>query len=80
MSEAMAMNCAEAVAHLQDYLKQELTPELTLRLTAHLDRCQGCFVHLRFERNFVARLEAQVTASRCPDGLRRRILHSLRAE
>lgn len=80
MREAMAMSCAEAMALLQDYLKRELTPELTLRLTAHLDRCQGCFVHLRFERNFVARLQVHVTASRCPDALRRRILHSLRAE
>jgi hypothetical protein len=41
----------EAIARLQDYLKQELTPELTGELRAHLEHCRPCEGYARFERS-----------------------------
>ena len=40
MSETL--DCREAIARLQDYLKQELTPELAGELRAHLEHCRPC--------------------------------------
>lgn len=73
------IDCEEAVAHLQDYLKQELTAELSVEIAAHLERCRDCFTHARFEQSFLAML-ARKSTSRCPDSLRRRVLDVLRLE
>ena len=43
------IDCEKALAHLHDYLKQELTPELVVEVRRHLDRCRDCFSHLKFE-------------------------------
>ena len=37
------IDCREAEARLQDFLKQELTPELAVEVRGHLDRCRRCF-------------------------------------
>lgn len=73
------VNCREALAQLQDYLKQELTPESAERIAEHLDYCRPCFTHLQYERNFLIMLETKGGTQSCPDGLRVRILGTLRA-
>jgi anti-sigma factor (TIGR02949 family) len=74
------INCDQALAQLQDYVKQELTPELARDLQEHLNRCRPCFRHARFEANFLAMLETRAGNCTCPKELRVRVLALLRAE
>ncbi len=71
-------DCQQALALLQDYLKQELTPELMARITTHLRRCRHCFTHLKFEESFLTMLETKAKGQCCPERLRLRILAALR--
>ena len=78
MSETL--DCQEAIARLQDYLKQELTPELAGELRAHLEHCRPCEGYARFEQSFLEMLEAQAHHCGCPGELRARVLRELRIE
>ena len=71
-------NCREALALLQDYLKQELTPELEEKITKHVEKCRPCFANLQFERGFLEMLACKGKGECCPDSLRARILARLR--
>ncbi len=73
-----SLNCREALAQLQDYLKQELTPESAKQIAEHLEHCRPCFAHLQYERNFLIMLEAKGGKQCCPDRLRVRIVSTLR--
>jgi anti-sigma factor (TIGR02949 family) len=74
------INCKEAADRLQDYLRQELTPELEAEMKTHIERCRPCFQSAQFERNFLIMLETRASKECCPDKLRSRILDLLRAE
>jgi anti-sigma factor (TIGR02949 family) len=74
------VDCAQALTHLDDYLKQELTPELMVEVRRHLDRCRDCFKHAQFEERFLTMLETRAGRETCPGKLRARILALLRAE
>ncbi|HEY8258111.1 MAG TPA: zf-HC2 domain-containing protein [Gemmatimonadales bacterium] len=74
------INCREAADRLQDYLRQELTPELEAEMKAHIERCRPCFRSAQFERNFLIMLETRAGRECCPDKLRVRILDLIRAE
>jgi len=74
------VDCAQAMAHLDDYLKQELTAELMAEVRRHLERCRDCFTQARFEENFLNMLETRASRETCPGKLRARILTLLRAE
>ena len=74
------VDCAKAMAHLDEYLKRELTPDLMVEVRRHLDRCRPCFKHARFEENFLLMLETRAGRETCPAKLRARILALLRAE
>jgi anti-sigma factor (TIGR02949 family) len=78
MSETL--DCREAIARLQDYLKQELTPELAGELRAHLEHCRPCHGYARFEQSFLEMLEARARNCGCPGELRARILRELGIE
>jgi anti-sigma factor (TIGR02949 family) len=77
---AEPIDCGEAEARLQDYLKLELTPELAAEVRDHLIRCRGCFGHAQFEENLLLLLEARARRDTCPGALRERIRTLLRAE
>jgi anti-sigma factor (TIGR02949 family) len=77
---AESINCREAEARLQDYLKRELTVELALEVRLHLDRCRRCHDHARFEESFLRMLEERARRETCPGPLRVRILEALRRE
>jgi anti-sigma factor (TIGR02949 family) len=74
------VDCAQALIHLDDFLKRELTPELMAEVRLHLDHCRECFEQARFEESFLAMLELRGTRETCPAKLRERILALLRAE
>jgi anti-sigma factor (TIGR02949 family) len=73
-------DCEQALAHLQDYLKHEITPELAAEVRQHLERCRPCFRHARFEANFLTMLETHCAKETCPSQVRARILAMLRRE
>ncbi|HTK43618.1 MAG TPA: zf-HC2 domain-containing protein [Gemmatimonadales bacterium] len=72
--------CREALSLLQDYLKEEITPENAAKITEHLEKCRPCFEHLQFEKRFLEMLEHKARGQCCPDRLRARILTELRSE
>ena len=74
------VDCAQALIHLDDYLKRELTPELMGEVRQHLERCRECFKQAQFEENFLAMLETRAARECCPQQLRARILDLLRGE
>lgn len=73
------LDCEEALAHLQDYLKQELTPDLVAEVKRHLDRCRDCAGYARFEESFFSMLESRARKETCPHEVRARIVAALRA-
>lgn len=74
------LDCEQALDHLQDYLKRELTPELVVEVRVHLKRCRHCSGHARFEESFLLMLQTRAGRETCPKELRARILAALRAE
>jgi anti-sigma factor (TIGR02949 family) len=72
------LDCEEALAHLQDYLKSELTPELIAEVRRHLAHCRDCGCYARFEQSFLLLLENRAHKETCPKEVRARILAALR--
>ena len=73
------LDCQEALDHLQDYLKRELTPELLAEVRTHLARCRDCAGYACFEQSFLQMLESRAGKETCPEKLRARIVAALRA-
>jgi anti-sigma factor (TIGR02949 family) len=74
------IDCEKAMAHLDDYLKHELTPDLIVEVRQHLELCRPCFSSARFEESFLLMLEERRNKETCPKELRARILAALRSE
>ncbi|MGH7509483.1 MAG: zf-HC2 domain-containing protein [Gemmatimonadales bacterium] len=74
------IDCEQAKAHLQDYLKREITPDIAHEVQRHLERCRECFRHARFEANFLVMLETRGGREVCPREVRARVLALLRSE
>jgi anti-sigma factor (TIGR02949 family) len=74
------LDCDQALAHLQDYLKRELTPDLVAEVRAHLGRCRDCAGYAQFEETFLLMLGTRARRETCPKEVRARILAALRAE
>jgi anti-sigma factor (TIGR02949 family) len=80
MDAADDLDCDQALAMLQDYLKsEEMSPDLERRLRAHLDQCRPCFASARFEERFI-RLIAKSCTQCCPERVRAKVLAALRDE
>ena len=73
------IDCDQALALLQDYLKVELSPDNQARVAQHLSACGYCLGQAQFERNFLAALERATRGVQCPDELVARILQALRS-
>jgi anti-sigma factor (TIGR02949 family) len=73
------VDCRQAMAKLDEYLKQELTPNLADEVRQHLERCRPCFSHARFEENFLAMMENCGRKQTCPEKLRAKIMAALKA-
>jgi anti-sigma factor (TIGR02949 family) len=74
------IDCEEARAHLCDYLKRELTPDLLIEVREHIQRCRTCFSCARFEENFLLLLQERRSKETCPKELRAKIMTALRSE
>lgn len=74
------LDCDQALAHLQDYLKRELSPELLVEVRVHLEHCRDCTGYAHFEASFLLMLETRAGRETCPHEVRARILAALQAE
>lgn len=74
------MNCREALEHLYEYLDQELTPEVEVKVREHLEHCGECYEQLDFERAFLKFVEARCRSRGAPPELKRKILRELFGE
>ncbi len=74
------LDCNQSLAHLQDYLKRELSPELLVEVRIHLEHCRDCTGYARFEASFLLLLETRAGRETCPKEVRARILAALQAE
>ena len=73
------LDCDQAMALLDDYLKRELTAEYIQQVKFHLDRCGDCASLAQFEQKFLQMLETRARKEICPQEVRARILAALRA-
>ena len=71
--------CQAALDLLDEYLRQELTPEHMSRITDHLEKCRPCFSQAQFQRSYLRMMEAKAKGQCCPEALRRRVLEALRS-
>lgn len=72
------LDCGEALAHLHDYLKRELTADLVIEVRYHLERCRDCAGMAQFEQRFLLMLENCARKETCPKEVRARIVAALR--
>jgi anti-sigma factor (TIGR02949 family) len=75
-----SMDCREAHDRLYDFLKRELTPELSAEVQAHLEHCRPCFQHASFEERFLVMLREKAAGTCCPAKVKARIIAALHAE
>lgn len=73
-------DCSQALELLQDYLKQELSPDLARRIEQHFVNCLPCFRSRRFEERFIAMLAERTRGICAPEEVRARVLAALEAE
>lgn len=78
MSEKV--KCREALDLLQDYLKEELTPERATLVRAHIEHCRPCLALACFEERFLAIVSESAGRQRCPDKLKARIVALIRGQ
>ncbi len=72
------IDCREALTALQDWLRQEATPETAAQLEAHLQACTACREHAEFESRFRDLIERAAGTEGCPAEIRTRLLAALR--
>jgi anti-sigma factor RsiW len=63
------MECKEVLILLWEYLDQELNPEETAAVAAHLSRCGGCYPAYCYDRALLQLLARQRTACWAPAAL-----------
>ncbi|MBK7593981.1 MAG: zf-HC2 domain-containing protein [Gemmatimonadetes bacterium] len=67
------LNCTDALAELDAFLRGELPVESVERMQGHLTRCRHCTQIGRYEQAFRSRLQRLGAGTECPDALRARI-------
>jgi anti-sigma factor (TIGR02949 family) len=71
------VDCVECLAHLYEYVDGELTPELAEAISTHIADCGDCLPQFKFERAFLAFLEARPELAKAPPALRDQILRRI---
>lgn len=74
------IDCLSAMRALWDFLDDELPPERSAQIRAHLATCEGCRSHVDFCRSFLSRIELAPVAPSDVTYLRARVEAALRDE
>ncbi len=70
--DTRAIDCAEAMRQLFDYLDGEVEAAAHEEIHRHLDGCRSCFSRVEFEKALKARVR-KAARSRAPDSLKDRL-------
>jgi anti-sigma factor (TIGR02949 family) len=76
----LSTTCAEVLAHLWDYLDEQITPASAERLKAHIASCAQCRQYEEYQECFLramAGLKQELTA---PRSLRERLADRLKGQ
>ncbi len=63
MTITAPIDCHSAMEQLWDYLDDELPPDRTEQIHAHLSTCTGCESHRQFCRAFLAQIDLPVVSA-----------------
>lgn len=77
ISEVVPTECMEVVLQLWDYLDDQLTPDATTSLRAHIAVCPACYAYQAFQRSFLEALAGLRRPQRAPWRVKARVLASL---
>ncbi|HOJ20888.1 MAG TPA: zf-HC2 domain-containing protein [Armatimonadota bacterium] len=69
--------CVDIMHALGDYLSRELSPAEMEEVEEHLQWCELCMNHYRFEKALTTHIRERAQALRAPETLRKRVLHLL---
>jgi len=72
--------CHEAAAHVYEWLDGELSGKRAAGIGLHLETCAHCYPLLVFERSFLEAVARATKYDSVPQGLRERVMSSLRAQ
>lgn len=72
-----AIDCAEVMERLYEYLDGELTTERSDEVKAHLQDCAPCTALSSFETTYIRFLEARTRTRNAPEELKKRILKEM---
>lgn len=67
------LNCKDTIEKLYGYLDRQLNDDEAAEVREHLDNCQHCDDHLRFEENVLTRIHSACRETRTPSDLEERI-------
>lgn len=70
-------DCADARAHVWEYLDEEVSPLWARRIRVHLTECPSCRGLYAFERGFLRSVRAALRAETPGEGLQDRVLGAL---
>jgi anti-sigma factor (TIGR02949 family) len=77
ISEAIPTECMQVLLHVWDYLDDQLTPDETSALRAHIAECPQCYDYQLFQESFLEALATLRARRGAPWQLRARVLESL---
>ena len=80
MTGPAAVQCADVIRELWDWLDGEMDPARFAAIREHLGACTGCDRHVQFARSFLERVHEPPGAGGELDALRARIRAALGRE
>lgn len=78
MNKPTALDCAETIRRLNDYLDRELAPDEVALVEAHLAVCEHCASEYGFESALLEEIKAKVNSKAMPEDLRERLQNLIR--
>lgn len=72
-----AIDCAEVMERLYEYLDGELTTERVAEVKKHLEDCAPCMALSSFEATYIRFLEVRTRTRNAPEELKKRILEEM---
>ena len=68
----VTITCEEVIAHVFEYLDDEIDAPRRSHIERHLEGCRACYSRTEFEKALRARVR-QLGVTEAPDALRRRL-------
>jgi mycothiol system anti-sigma-R factor len=76
----LSASCAEVLAHLWDYLDEQITPTSAERLQAHISTCSTCRGYEEYQECFLRAMAGLKQELSAPSSLRERLAERLKGQ